>query len=112
MDLSRSHTAITNAITKMSEDPHWRGERKEGSGAERKTTPAQDAQIEKFLLDRRGKEKVTVSRLKKEFVYLRKVSNSLVEDRLADAELGWKNAGTKVKLPLLTYPSEYHIANL
>jgi transposase len=80
-------TAISNCIAKLREDPNWRGEREEGSGAPRKTTERQDKAIVKWVLDQRGEVKVTVHALKKEFLFLRKLGNSLVEERLHDAEL-------------------------
>ena len=47
--------AILNCITKLTENPRWRGERAKGSGAPRKTTAAQDKAIIKWLLKERGK---------------------------------------------------------
>jgi hypothetical protein len=72
---------------KLRDDPHWRGEREKGFGAPRKTTKKQDKQMVAWLLKERGKQKVTVSRLKKQFPYLRKLSDTLVEERLDDAHL-------------------------
>ena len=46
--------AISNAIANLRADPHWRGDREEGSGAPRKTTEKQDKQIVKWVLDNRG----------------------------------------------------------
>ena len=80
-------TAIQNTINKLKENPSWRGEREEGSGRPRKTTPKQDNEMTRWLLKNRGKEKVTVARLKKQFPFLREVSDSLVEWRLFDAKL-------------------------
>ena len=80
-------TAIVNAINKLKADRLYRGAREEGSGAPRKTDTKQDKKIIKFVLKRRGKEKVSVPRLKKQFPFLRKLSDSLVEDRLHDAHL-------------------------
>ena len=45
-----SDTAIRNCMRKLRENPRWRGEREEGSGAPRKTTTAQDKQIIRWLL--------------------------------------------------------------
>ena len=80
-------TAIVNCMNKLREQPGWRGEREEGSGAERKTTPKQDNEIVRWTLKNRGKLKVTVAALKKQFPYLREFSDSLVEDRLYEADL-------------------------
>ena len=84
-----SEQAILNAMNKLRSNPKWRGERASGSGAPRKTTGQQDKSVIKWLLKQRGKEKVTVNRLRKNFPFLKKLSNSLVEDRLHDAELAW-----------------------
>ena len=82
-------TAIVNCMSKLREDPSWRGERQEGSGAPRKTIAKQDKEIEAWLLNERGKQKVGVPQLKKQFPYLRALSNTLVEERLDDADLKW-----------------------
>ena len=83
-------TAIRNCLQKLEENPRWRGERHKGTaGRPRKTNPKQDKKIVAWLLDKRGEEKVSVSRLKKEFLFLRKLSNTLVEDRLFEANLSW-----------------------
>ena len=79
----------------MRGNPKWRGDRARGSGAPRKTTKKQDKEVIKFLRKRRGKEKVTVARLKQKLVYLRKLSNSLVEDKLHDDDLKWLRRRTK-----------------
>ena len=80
-------TAIKNCIRKLQANPRWRGERQEGSGGPRKTTPQQDKKIVRWVLIERGKQKVTVDKVKKQFPYLRKFSNTLVEERLAEADL-------------------------
>ena len=82
-------SAIRKCMKKLKENPGWRGEREEGSGAPRKTTTKQDKQIIQWVMDERGKQKVSVSRLKKQFPVLRCVSDSLVEDRLHDANLAF-----------------------
>ena len=73
-----SPNAIKTAVDKLEADPNWRGERQPGSGAPRKTTKKQDRAIEKFVLAERGKQKVTVNTVKKEFPELRKFSDALV----------------------------------
>ena len=82
-------TAIQNCMNHLQADPKWRGERAEGSGAPRKTSKSQDKKVVQFVLRRRGKQRVTVAAIKKKFRFLRKVSDSLVEERLHDAELKW-----------------------
>ena len=91
-------TAIQNCMNKLTEDPSWRGERSKGSGRPRKTTSKQDKQMVDWLLENRGKEKVSVSRLKKQFQFLRKLSNTLVEERLFEAELVYLRRRKKSKV--------------
>ena len=90
-----SEQAILDCMNKLRSNPKWRGGRARGSGAPRKTTKKQDKQVIKWLLKQRGKEIVTVSRLKRQFRYLRKFSDSLVEDRLHDDDLKWLRRRTK-----------------
>ena len=75
-------TAIHNAVAKLQENPDWRGERQEGSGRPRETDEKTDAKLEKTVQKERGKRKVTVSYLKRTHPEFRKLSNSLVEERL------------------------------
>ena len=82
-----SETAIVDAMNKLKQQPSWRGDREEGSGAPRKTTPKQDKAIVKWVDKERGKQKVSVSRLKKQFPFLRRLSDTLVEERLFEAGL-------------------------
>ena len=79
--------AVGDAIDKLKEQPSWRGEREPGSGAPRKTSEKQDERLVDFVLDNRGKRKITVSAVKRQFPELRKLSNSLIEDRLDEADL-------------------------
>ena len=82
-------TAIENCMAQLQANARWRGDWAIGSGRPRKTTKKQDKEVERWVLHNRGKEKVTVSRIKKEFPYLRKLGDSLVEERLHDVELKW-----------------------
>ena len=88
-ETTSGETAIVNCMNKLREDPSWRGERQEGSGAPRKATAKQDKEIVKWLLKERGKQKVGVPQLKKQFPYLRALLDSLVEEHLDDADLHW-----------------------
>ena len=82
-----SESAVYKAMCKLEENPCWRGEREEGSGAPRKTTKKQDSEIIRWVLRMRGERKVTVAIVKKQFPLLRKYGDSLVEERLHDADL-------------------------
>ena len=81
--------AISNCMRKLRDCPEWRGEREAGSGAPRKTSEKQDKEIVQWVLDNRGTTKVSTSRLKKQFPFLRGVSDALIEDRLAEVDLRW-----------------------
>ena len=82
-----SETAILQCMGKLKKNPRWRDDRAEGSGAPRKTSTKQDREIVRWLLKERGRQKVSVGRLKKQFPYLRRLSATLVEERLHEAEL-------------------------
>lgn len=84
-----SDTAISNAMEKISKNPHWQGERKVGSGAQRKTTARPDGKIIREVIRNRGKRKVTVKHLRRTFPELKDVGNTLIESRLHDAGLAW-----------------------
>jgi len=84
-----SDTAVQDCMNKLAENPGWRGERAKGTGAERKTTKAQDKDLVKYVEAQRGKRKVTVGHLRTRFAWLKGLSDSLVEDRLHDADLWW-----------------------
>ena len=76
-------------MKKLRQKKKWKGDRQEGSGAPRKTTAKQDKQVVNWVLRRRGKEKVVVSKLKQQFPFLRRFSDDLVLDRLHEANLQW-----------------------
>ena len=84
-----SKQAVYNAIDKLEANPSWRGEREEGSGAPRKSTEAQDKALERFVNKNKGKRKVTVQVLRRQFPWTRNVGNTLLEERLHDAGLKW-----------------------
>ena len=87
--------AIHNCMTKLRENPGWRGERAKGSGRPRKTSAQQDKVMVRWLLKKRGEQKVTVPLLKKQFPYLRKLSDTLVEERLDEADLSYLRRRSK-----------------
>jgi len=84
-----SEYCIWAAMCKLKKNKSWRGERKEGSGAPRKTTAKQDRAVVRWLLARRRKEKVTVSAVKRHFPWARKLDDNVIYDRLHEAELAW-----------------------
>ena len=82
-------TAIKGAIAKITADPFYRGERKPGSGAPRKTTKKTDNQIVKATLENRGKAIVSATFLRKQIPELKHMSDQLVYDRLVEAGLAY-----------------------
>jgi DNA-binding PadR family transcriptional regulator len=84
-----SNQTVYTAIDKLKEDPSWRGEREEGSGAPRKTDKAQDKALERYVNKNNGKKKITVDVLRRNFAWARNVGNSLLEGHLHDAGLKW-----------------------
>ena len=95
---SWSFNAINDAVKHLERDPSWRGERAEGSGRPRETTASQDNQIVRYITKYRGQRKVTVSVLKRDLPWLREFSNSLVDDRIEEADLKWLRRREKSKV--------------
>ena len=91
--------AIADALAWLEQDPSWRGERQEGSGRPRVTTPQQDKQVVREVFKMRGSTKVTVTYLKKKFLHLRDVANGTVESRLHEANLSWLRRRRKFLVP-------------
>jgi len=81
--------AVKTCMDALSADPSWTGWRSAGSGAPRKTTSAQDAQVVAAIYKYRGKFKVTVAWLKKRYFWARELGNSAIEQRLDDAGLAY-----------------------
>ena len=57
--------SVNKTLAHLNNDSEWRGERQEGSGRTRSTTPEQDQEIVDFVKQRRGQEKVTASKVKR-----------------------------------------------
>jgi len=94
-----SDKAIAGALASLEENPAWRGERQEGSGRKRVTTPKQDKLVIGEVFKKRGSTKVTVNHLKKKFWHLRKLCDSTVENRLHEANLAWLRRRRKTLVP-------------
>ena len=94
-----SENCILTAMNKLNENPKWRGEREEGSGAPRKTSAKQDKAIISWVLSQRGKQKVSAASVKKQFPWLRRFDDMLVYDRLHEAELLWLRRRKKCRVP-------------
>jgi hypothetical protein len=91
-----SQTAVQDAMAKLASQPDWRGEREEGSGRPRETTKAQDKSLVRQVFKSRGRHKVTVAFLRKMLPWTRKLSNSLLEDRLHEGGLKWMRRKNKM----------------
>ena len=85
-------------MKKLESEPKWQGERAGGSGRPRKTSKKQDKQMVNCVLRNRGREKITVMKVKRNFPALRDVSDTLVEDRLKEAELKYLRRRNKSKV--------------
>ena len=97
-DAHWSDTTIANAMQKLEANPSWRGEREVGSGPPRKTTKKDDKDLVKYVLKERGARRTVVRTIKKRFPRLRKLSNTLVEERLHEAGLKFLRRISKTKV--------------
>ena len=103
-----SHTGISDAMTKLAENPKWRGERKKGSGRKRTTTAAFDAEVVKVLFADRGKRKVTLPYLQRVVPNAQQHSKKVLARCLHDAELKKLRRRRKIIVP----GSEYKDARI
>jgi hypothetical protein len=71
-----SENAIKNCMTSFGADRKRKGARKAGPGAPRKTTAAQDKQIEGAIYKYPSRHKVTVAWLGKRYLRARQLSDS------------------------------------
>ena len=97
-----SHVSVQGVCdteAKLEADPAWRGERAAGSGRPRKTQPSMDRTILRAVVRGRGRAKVTVAYLKKQYPELRPLSNSLVQGRLHEAGLKYLRRRRKTLVP-------------
>ena len=89
------HT-VGKVLRKLSNDPDWRGQRKDGSGRLRSTTEAEDQDMVQYVLDNRGQKKVTCSKVQRA---VGASSVSLVQRRLREAGLRWRRRRCKTLVP-------------
>ena len=90
------YSTVGKILRRMEANPHWRGERKEGSGRTRSTTPAEDDAIVQYVKRRRGEEKLTSTKVKR---CLDLSSVSLVQRRLREVGVRWLRRRCKVLVP-------------
>ena len=79
-------TAIRSVMNKLDADPTWQGERSPGSGRPRKTSKKRDKAIVKFVVDNRGRKKITANKIKRKFPDLEDVSDQTVLRRLEEQD--------------------------
>ena len=107
-----SHTAVQIQMDALANDPTYTGIRQPGSGPKRKTTKKQDRQVLSCVIRNRGRKKVTVNWLKTQFTWARRLSNTLIEERLFEAGLAYmrrrkKHLVTKAYLqPRIAYSTD------
>ena len=89
-------STVGKVLRRHRSDPTWRGDRQEGSGRPRSTTPQQDEAIAKYVVARRGKEVITSKKVKHR---LRLGSRSLVQRRLREKGLSWLRRRSKTLVP-------------
>ena len=94
-----THQTIANNMSKLANNPQYRGERAPGSARPRKTTRAVDRKILNHVLKKRGKVKVTTANIKKTMPELKKFSDNLVQERLHEAGLHWLRRRRKTLVP-------------
>ena len=78
---------IQSVMTKLRKRKKWRGQRKAGSGAPRKTSKLTDKKIIEAVLKNRGKRKMTVKQVKKLVPEVRDLSEETISERLQDVGL-------------------------
>jgi hypothetical protein len=77
-----SRGAIQTAMAKLERDKKWRGQRKKGSGAPRKTTKQVDKLVVKTVLKNRGRRKMNVKQIKRMVPEVQHLSKQAVSERL------------------------------
>ena len=87
---------VNKTLGRLRKETEWRGERQEGSGRTRSTTPEQDQEIVDYVKRRRGEEKVTAIKVKRA---LDLGSTSLVKRRLQENGLKWLRRRAKCLVP-------------
>jgi hypothetical protein len=92
-------SCIQKIVNKLKADETWRGQRKEGSGRQRSTSEAQDAEMVQYVLDNRGREKLTSKKVKRR---LGASSDRLVRRRLAEVGIKWLRRRCKTLVPAVS----------
>jgi len=93
------HSCIQKTMNKLKADKTWRGQRKEGSGLTRSTSEAQDVEMVKYVLENRGREKLTSKKVKRR---LEASSERLVRRRLAEVGIKWLRRRCKTLVPAVS----------
>ena len=82
-----TESSVKKQMDKLARDSSYKGERLTGSGAPRKTDKQLDAKIVRCVFKHRGRSKVTVKFLRKQFPSLKRLGNTAIEQRLHEAGL-------------------------
>ena len=90
--------SVGRALRKRAADSTWTGQREEGSGRLRDTTPAQDKAITKEVLAHCGETKMTAPKVRAR-LGLKAKSIRLIQRRLREAELKWLRRRRKSLVP-------------
>eukprot|EP00973_Karenia_brevis_P077319 10740280-Karenia_brevis.AAC.1 len=77
------------AVRRLAAEPGWTGERREGSGRPRATTEKDDAELERVVRERRGKEKLTSRKLRVRVTAFKKLKPVTVRRRLTERGIKW-----------------------
>ena len=94
-----SQPNVFAAMQKLTKPPSWRGEREAGSGRPRATSAALDQAIVKLVFQHRGSSKVTVRLVRRRLLGAKRVSRSVVEERLHGAGLRFLRRREKTMVP-------------
>ena len=97
--LSVSFGTVAAVVRKLRADPSWRGERVEGSGRPRATTPAQDRAFERAMRKARGQERATAQKARRRVPGAGRLSLTTVRRRLREAGLAWRRRRRKTRSP-------------
>ena len=78
---------VCRVLQKRKREPSWTGERAQGSGRGRSTTPAQDKAMGRMMRRNRGRKKTVAKTVRAALGLQKKVSVKLVQRRLREQEL-------------------------
>jgi len=86
-------------VRRLEAEPTWTGERKEGSGRKRATTPAEDQAMVRAVKKFHGERRVNAVTLRKLEPAAKKVGTRTLRRRLRESELRWCRRRRKTVIP-------------